>query len=279
MGHYAYEITGGILIFLSSLVSEAFPKRFRLALWVIFALLAIGYTVEGIHLDKEAATKAEGERTINQKETKELKTEVQGLKTDTSNLINAISGTLPMIASLNADIAALRRDAAAAKEHHDPHLIDNLERQAQAAQQQVDSLSHEVLALTMAPQVAQQLRDWEHSRKWARDNERNFEWEALERYRDQHRGDTEGIRHAEEYWQQQRDKVDREYEQKLKGIIETADFVRKEMLQRIPPQQQSAEDRKQEQAFAEAKNNPENLDRESAAGYLENLARRVPAPK
>jgi hypothetical protein len=151
MGHYAYEITGGLLIFLSSLVSEAFPKRFRLALWAVFALLAIGYTFEGIHLDKEAAVKADSQRTTGENETRELKNEVHDLKTNTSNLINTIAGMFPMIASLNSDLATLRRNTEAARERHDPRLINNLEHQAQIAQQQVDSLSHELLAITMAP--------------------------------------------------------------------------------------------------------------------------------
>jgi uncharacterized membrane protein YbhN (UPF0104 family) len=62
-------------------------------------------------------------------ETTELKGEVRGLRANTSDLISSVTVILPMIASLNADLATLRRDTAAAKEHHDPNLINNLEHQ------------------------------------------------------------------------------------------------------------------------------------------------------
>src|SRR5580698_2881877 len=98
MSHYTYEIVGGILIFLSSLVSEAFPKKYRIALWIVFAVLAIGYTAIGIRLDKDAATRAATERTENQKERTEsendrrdMKDEIRGLRTNTGNLISGFT--------------------------------------------------------------------------------------------------------------------------------------------------------------------------------------------
>jgi hypothetical protein len=190
VSHYTYEIIGGILIFLSSLVSEAFPKRLRIALWVVFALLAAGYSAVGIHLDKAAATAAEGERTKNANATRELKVKVDGLETNTSNLIGTIAGMFPLIASLNADLATLRRDTAAAKEHHDPRLIDKLEHQTQIAQQQVNTLSHELIALTMAPQIAQELRDWRLESRSKQEELHNFAWEDQIHYRERNPNDN-----------------------------------------------------------------------------------------
>jgi|SRR5208337_2632731 len=279
MSHYTYEIIGGILIFLSSLVSEAFPKRLRIALWALFAVLAVAYTGCGIHLDKEAATKAQRERTTSENETKDLKSEIQGLRTNTSNLISTIAGMFPMVASLNADLATLRRDTAAAKEHHDPQVINALERQAQTAQQQVDSLSHELLAITMAPQVAQQLRDWEGERKYKQSDLHNRAWEDERRFRDQHPNDSEGLSQIDLGWQAAYEKADDDATEQLKRTVATADFIRKQMLQQIPLQQRYAEDKRQEQEFAQAKNNPESLNTNNAAQYLEDLARRVPPPK
>lgn len=276
MSHYTYEIIGGVLIFLSSLVSEAFPKKLRIALWVVFALLAVGYTTAGVHLDKEAAATAEGARAKTEKETNELKTEVQGLDTNTSNLISTIAGMFQMVASLNADLATLRRDTEAAKEHHDPRLINDLEHQAQAAQQQVDTISHELLAITMAPQVAQQLLDWEKGAKYRQEELHAREWEEHLQWGEKHPNTPEEPRLAEWdviYQQAQDDSIDQ-----LKKTIATADFIRQELLRRIPPQQLNADDKKWEQEFSQAKNKPESLLRWAAARYLEELARRVPPP-
>lgn len=278
MGHYAYEIIGGLLIFLSSLVSEAFPKKFRLALWAAFALLALGYTCEGIHLDKEATVKADNQRATGEKETRELKGEIHDLKTNTSSLISTIAGMFPMIASLDADLATLRRDTAAAKEHHDPRLIDNLEHQTKIAQQQVDSLSHELLAITMAPQVAQQLRDWDMESKAKQHDLHLRAYEDEMHYKERNPNDDgRGFDQMEKDWDAAYDKADRDAMEELKRRIATADFIRREMLQRIPPQQQSAEDKKQEKEFAQTDSDPRSL--EKAARYVEELARRVPPPK
>jgi hypothetical protein len=51
---YWWEIVGGILIFLSSVVGEQFPKKWKLRLYSIFAVLSIAYVFTGIWLDKQA---------------------------------------------------------------------------------------------------------------------------------------------------------------------------------------------------------------------------------
>jgi hypothetical protein len=50
MWRYSYEIAGGILIVLSSLVSEEMPKKWRLPMWIGFVILALLYSGFGIHL-------------------------------------------------------------------------------------------------------------------------------------------------------------------------------------------------------------------------------------
>jgi hypothetical protein len=276
MGHYGYEITGGLLIFLSSLVSEGFPKRFRLALWAVFALLAIGYTVEGIHLDKEAAAKADSQHATGENETRGLKNEIHDLKTNTSNLISTIAVMFPMIASLNADLATLRRDTAATKEHHDPRVVANLERQAQAAQQQVDTLSHELLAITMAPQVAQQLRDWYGTKQQKIQDMHDWQWEENIHWREKHPNEPAGLSKVWKEWDDRIEKEEQSSREELSRMLANADFIRKELLRRIPPQEQSAEDKNQEKEFAQTDSDQESL--EKSARYLEELARRVPPP-
>jgi hypothetical protein len=290
MSHYTYEIVGGILIFLSSLVSEAFPKKYRIALWIVFAVLAIGYTAIGIRLDKDAATRAATERTENQKERTEsendrrdMKDEIRGLRTNTGNLISGFTGLVPMIATLSSDLAGLRRSAEEAKEHHDPHVIADLESKAQTAQQHVDNLSHELLAVTMAPQVADQLRSWEGELKAAKQDLSSREWEEQTQFlqqKEQGRADpNKSVNSIMENWHKDVQKTEGEYQEKLRGIITLADFARRELLQRIPQPAQSQEDKRQEQQFTQGMQNPGSFPREEAARYLEDLARRVPPPK
>jgi hypothetical protein len=87
----------------------------------------------------------------------------------------------------------------------------------------------------------------------------------------------DGFNQMLKYYDDAYDKADRDATEELKRRITTADFMRREMLQRIPPQQQSAEDKKQEKEFAQTGSDPKSLER--AARYLEELARRVPPPK
>jgi hypothetical protein len=53
MWRYSYEIAGGILIVLSSVVSEQMPTEWRLRMWIGFILLAVVYSGVGIHLAKQ----------------------------------------------------------------------------------------------------------------------------------------------------------------------------------------------------------------------------------
>jgi hypothetical protein len=79
-----------------------------------------------------------------------------------------------------------------------------------------------------------------------------------------------------EEWDAAYSKADDDAQEKLKRTIATADFVRKELLQRIPLERQSEEDKKQEKEFAQTDSDPQSL--EKSARYLEELARRVPPP-
>jgi hypothetical protein len=52
--HYTYEIVGGVLIVLSSLVSEQMPtKKLRIWAWIAFSVLAFAYSYVGILLSKQ----------------------------------------------------------------------------------------------------------------------------------------------------------------------------------------------------------------------------------
>ena len=249
------------------------------AFLIVWTLASLGVIMAGlqqymVYRSDQANEVRQGK---SENEAKDLNNEVHNLKTDTSNLISAISGTLPMIAALNSDLATLRRDTEAAKEHHDPRMVANLEHQAQTAQQQVDALSHELLAITMAPQIAEQLREWHGTYRQkikdmhSQQDEENIRWDA------KHPNDPEGRTKAWNDWNAQIDRAEQDSEEQWNKTVANADFIRKELLQRIPLQLQSVEDKRQEKEFVKTRDDPQSADK--AAHYLEELARRVPPPK
>jgi hypothetical protein len=158
MDRYAYEIIGGILIFVSSVVSEAMPRKWRVLLWTVFALLAIGYTGVGIHLDKQGALKEAEDR-------KERKAELEGVRRDMTNILTSFSGLLPIVASLNSQIAILQREIEAARGKHDPRVVADLQTRANTEQQVSQGVSNQLL-VAMEPRVAQQLR--EYNQDWSK---------------------------------------------------------------------------------------------------------------
>jgi len=146
---------------------------------------------------------------------------------------------------------------------------------AQAAQQQVNTLSHELLAITMAPQVAGQLREWDETNRQhikdmhSQQDEDNIHWD------EKHPNDPDGRIRAWKDWDAQIDKAEQSSGERWRKVVENADFIRKQLLQRIP--YQSAEDKRQETEFAQTPRDFQSADK--AARYLEGLARRVPPPK
>jgi hypothetical protein len=59
---YGYEILGGILIFLSSLVTEQIADKWKRRSWIAFGILAAVYIGVGIEIDIQAAVSEKGDR-------------------------------------------------------------------------------------------------------------------------------------------------------------------------------------------------------------------------
>src|SRR5713101_706069 len=55
-GKYTYEIIGGILIFVSSLVGEEMPPAWKKRSYAGFGFLAIAFIAVGIYLDRNSET-------------------------------------------------------------------------------------------------------------------------------------------------------------------------------------------------------------------------------
>jgi hypothetical protein len=172
------------------------------------------------------------------------------------------------IASLELDVKGMKIDLTHAMYKNDPRQMSDLADKAQSAQQRASLLSQELLALTMAPQVADQLRDWKGERDFKQQDLHNRAYEEEMHFVQEHPNDNKGRDAINQKWDIEYDAADKEYQEKLRAIWASADFVRKQLLQWPPPQQRIPDDDK---AF-------DSLTNEAAAHYLEILARRVPPP-
>lgn len=155
MGGYGYEIIGGLLIVLSSLVGEEMKREWKVSFYLLFAIVAVAYSGIGIYLRREANIRDTTER-------QESKNQLRGVRQDLSNMLAAFSGLGPSIASVSSDVQIMRRDVEMAKEKHDPHAIAELEARANAAQQRVDNASKAYL-VAMVPTTVRRLRSWQGS--------------------------------------------------------------------------------------------------------------------
>lgn len=275
---YGYEALGGILIFYSSAVTEvSMPEeRKRVAHWVMFAALALVYAGFGIGIRYDEVQQGKKDRQQAGQDRQQAAQDRGELRDNRDRIASSFQATYLQLASLSSDLHNMRVSVAQAINKNDPDKLSTLQTQAKTAQQQVDSLSHELLAITMAPQVAQQLRDWDMESRARKNDLHNYAWEEETHYRDMNPTDKgDGFQRVLEKWDAAFSKEEEDSQERLRKTIATADFIRKELLQRIPSQQQSQEDKKQEKEFSQM-GDPRSL--QNGARYLEELARRVPPP-
>jgi hypothetical protein len=277
---YGYEVLGGILIFYSSAVTEtSMPAdRKRWTHWIMFGMIAVVYIVFGIGLRFTEVQQNDKNTKQADEDRQELRDNRRRMDSRIDNVLSSSQVQYLQLASLSSEIGVMRKSLLQAIYKNDPRQIRDLESKMQAAQEQADTLSHELLALTMVPQIVNQLFNWQLEQRSAEQEIKNFEWEELMRYRETHHpSDQKAEEQILAKYEPRIDKSNADYAEKLIEIIATADFVRKELLQRVPLQ--GAYDKLEEQKFAQAKTNPEGLDRHDASQYLEQLAKRVPPPK
>jgi hypothetical protein len=165
MERYLFEIVGGILIFLSSLVGEALPKRWKIYSYIAFALIAFAYVLIGIHLDKDTAKRDSD----LQKSLREATGQLAGARGDVSNLSSAFARVMPMLGSLQGDLSSLRLQVFAGKEKHSPQEIAALQNKATAAAQaaaQIAQLFSEQNKRQSWPFGASGLPKYPHLHEW-----------------------------------------------------------------------------------------------------------------
>jgi hypothetical protein len=257
-----YEIVGGLLIFGSSAVSEtAVPKDKRRNLWVVFGIAAIIYIVFGIGIrigdvKKGIEDKAQADRD---------RQDLRDLRTLTDSRTSSV---LYSFGSMYATLQSLKSDLDFVKAHQgDPNRVAQADSRMQQAKNKADKLTQELLAITMAPQVAEQLRDWNDERQ-GKQNEISARQEMEEMQTQQaHPDDKQARSEVINKWAAITESSMQEYQDKLKALMTTGDFISKEMLKLVPTK--SPEDDKDFMSRS----------RENAAWYLENLAKRIPAPQ
>jgi hypothetical protein len=157
MGSYSYEIIGGLLIVLSSLVGEEMKRKWKIGFYVFFAVVAFAYSGVGIYLRHQTEIKEAQDR-------QERRDEIKDIRGDMTKMITLSSGVLPLMESLDSEVAILQRDVEAAREKHDPRAIADLQARANSAQQVSKGVSDRLL-VAMIPNAAEQLRarnggDW-----------------------------------------------------------------------------------------------------------------------
>jgi len=146
MGEYAYELVGGLLIVLSSLVGEQMKPEWKLRSYATFVVIAIAFSGIGVYIRREAAGKERTER-------QERRDEINGLRSDMSKVLATFNALAPSVSSV-------QRDLEAAKGERDPRVRADFVARARTTQQRIGN-SSAGLFVVLVPGTAKQLRSWQ----------------------------------------------------------------------------------------------------------------------
>ncbi len=179
-----------------------------------------------------------------------LVTNTNSLVTSTNNVVTMVGVMLPQVAVLNSRIADLDRQIAAAKGK--PQAIASLQAQVAAAREQSSKISKQLL-FTMVPGISNEL-DGVSER-----------WSAEVDQQKSHAGSSQ-MAHLSSKWSNQ-----------ARPSIITAESLRQQLLQELPPSDQKPEDTSEAAVFARAIKGGSPDDLRTAARYLRDLSNRVAA--
>jgi len=260
---YGYEVLGGILIFVSSAVTETkLPAPERRKHWILFGTIAVVYIAIGIGIRYDDVQRSGEDRE-----------ELKAIRKDSHDLVTSFSATFPLTVAISSDVARIKQDLESAKGKPDPRLIADLEAKADSAQELSSTLSRQ-LVMSIAPRVVKQLSalggEW-----W--DARRNFElFKGEELYKKQ---SAEQRTANEKKWQSQIDEVDRLYRLKAADTFANANNIREVLLSLLQPSERNDEDKREADIFTNAvRGNINQYQVQGAAGYLNELIKRVPIP-
>jgi hypothetical protein len=232
-GPYALPaLANGVLVFLGVWLSlpdfaqkvQDNPKKRRLLAVLCIALGLIGMWAEVItrHGSDKAGKQLIGDVEITLKKTNDLLTKSETVVTNTQTLPSFVTSATQQLTGLQTTLAGFHREIAEAKAQNDPQKVRDLEAKAQDTQQRANTLSRELLAITMVPQIAQQLRDWETELGAQQQDLHTREYEDEIRLGQQGKPISEQDHNREvqrimSEWQARYDQKDAEYLEKLKG--------------------------------------------------------------
>jgi hypothetical protein len=293
-----YELSNFLLIVFGIWLSfEGFARKVETNKIYKRTLAVICFLLGGVGMYFDAIARHDSDKTSSKLlaevgsalvKTNDLLDKTEKLVTNTNSVV-VNTGALALFANaatsqltkLQGEVSGFHNEIEAAKEKHDPRMVQDLEAKAQAVQLKADDLSRELLAITKAPLVASELFDWQGERDMQQQTLHNREWEEQIHYEQRHKDENvqEGIRELQKRWQVEYEKEDEEFAAKLKDLVTTADSLRKELLQHLPTEGVFPIDKLEEQRFTQALANPSALDRNDAATYLRVLAERIPPPK
>lgn len=257
VGRYWVEILGAVLIFASSFVTERFiPKQYRYIGWVVFGILAFGYGVLAIAVDRATFLRAQHDH-------QEITDENKTLNSNMTTALGMLNTDTNQLTSLNLEMAAMRVQL----NDHDPKLMAQLSAKLKRTQEEGERLTKANL-LAMTPIVADQIESIGGAWYGLADNQTL----SLQEITD-YRPDTPENRAKAEKINNQIAATDAVYQPKMRVLFQQANYLQDAILKLIPESQHTKEDKDWEGIFK-----AEPLRRIAPAdevAYLRNLAKRL----
>ena len=186
-----------LLVFLGIVMSfpqlaediENTPKyKYSLAgICIVAGLVGLVFEVYARHDSDKATKQLITDVGVTLTKSNEVLGKTDTLVTNTSTLDTFASKATPALAGLQSEVSDLDRGINAAKEKHDPKMVSELEAKAHDAEAKANAISRELLAITRAPRLADELRDWQDERRAAQDMLHDREYEEEIHYGVQHR--------------------------------------------------------------------------------------------
>jgi len=204
------------------------------------------------------------------------------LVTNTSNLVGATNtmvtdfGVLmPQVTVLTARIHDLGVKIAAAKESHNPRLVQELQAKQDATQRQADSVAKKLLVSIVSNLInslERSIEDWRADK----DNRYKFYWERRQHAR-WDRKSTQEMEKIERDWEQEQAQIDARHASEIKDAVQNANYLREQVLQMLP---ETDEDKAASVLFSELlKGDIGQAGIEQAILYLRNLVSRIEPTK
>jgi hypothetical protein len=226
------------------------------AIWILIIFVLAVLENQSIDTDR---TKAEG---IQDK----LVADSNELTRNTKELVLQVSLLTPQIVTANTNLASALSQLHDAQQRNDAALITKFQGKVDEARAEAAAASKR-LAVTLVPELAKQFR-------FEADESRN-RWRAIAAHFDAPLSDMSRSAQWPEIRKQanlEEDNEQRVYQSRIRDLVVTADYLRRQLVQDLPPTQ---EDEAEKQSFAKVINGDiKGFDPNRAVQYLQDLVAR-----